>query len=485
MHRSCILALISAIGAATSPLAADSVPPEPVQNANHIFNAIHSSMRQWGSALNHNGMSFFLAEMPQGIKLYHGDGHPEHITGVRWLAFDPEHAFAFARSGPKRPETPPKPSSGSQQVMGGDQDGPAGEDNGGWLHTYTTAKNLRLILIDGMSAGKSKIGTLDLQDRVLFEDEFNGGVLQENVRAEAVCRIAREEWNDRVDGVIRLASGFEVILCNSEQNLEPVHVARVRSSSPRKGDNEKKGGKPTEVLQVMRARYNGIGGERVVLNYDHFVTAYNHSLNLFPDDSTAPRLNHLPFAELKPIRKSLTSLVMAHDVGHRQVNWQAITDMIVQKYSHPLRELASRHHHHHGLFSLVAEVARIWNTFVDQDNRDVDEEMERCATQFIPANAADDSLAHRAVYAVSSRICASFVEVLETKEYDVAVDVLRSLMDYLSWTAWKECHGCHDDEFCQIPIWPQGSWDDFEHPRCQKFESAYQGPDDFWGPVWR
>ncbi|GME41557.1 hypothetical protein BKCO1_320003 [Neofusicoccum parvum] len=46
--------------------------PAPVQNANHVFNAIHSSMRQWGSSLNHNGMSFFLASVPEGTQFYHG-----------------------------------------------------------------------------------------------------------------------------------------------------------------------------------------------------------------------------------------------------------------------------------------------------------------------------------------------------------------------------------------------------------------------------
>ncbi|KAJ4290997.1 hypothetical protein N0V90_010193 [Kalmusia sp. IMI 367209] len=29
-------------------------------------------MRQWGSSLNHNGMSFFMATVPTGTQLYHG-----------------------------------------------------------------------------------------------------------------------------------------------------------------------------------------------------------------------------------------------------------------------------------------------------------------------------------------------------------------------------------------------------------------------------
>lgn len=47
----------------------------------------------------------------------------------------------------------------------------------GWLHTYQTVKELRLVYIDGMSAGKSQIRTLDPQGCILFNDSIpSGGV---------------------------------------------------------------------------------------------------------------------------------------------------------------------------------------------------------------------------------------------------------------------------------------------------------------------
>jgi hypothetical protein len=57
-----------------------TVKPQPLPTSEHttrlnafqIFNAIHSAMRQWGSSLNHNGMSFFLATVPEGQLFYHG-----------------------------------------------------------------------------------------------------------------------------------------------------------------------------------------------------------------------------------------------------------------------------------------------------------------------------------------------------------------------------------------------------------------------------
>ena len=77
-----------------------------VHNANHLFNAIHSSMRQWGSSLNHNGMSFFLATVPAGTQLYHGTSKSESIEGMQWLALEPEYALIFARPNRGRRSTP-------------------------------------------------------------------------------------------------------------------------------------------------------------------------------------------------------------------------------------------------------------------------------------------------------------------------------------------------------------------------------------------
>ncbi|KAK5092246.1 hypothetical protein LTR70_001946 [Exophiala xenobiotica] len=83
--------------AATSALPTSS----PVRNANHIFNAIRGAMRQWDSTWNHNGMSFFLAEVPEGVQFYHGTSQREAVTGMQWLAFEPEHALMFAGRGPR------------------------------------------------------------------------------------------------------------------------------------------------------------------------------------------------------------------------------------------------------------------------------------------------------------------------------------------------------------------------------------------------
>lgn len=88
----------------------------PFEEDAYNSQAIHSSMRQWGSSLNHNGMSLFIATVPQGTQLYHGTSKEERINGTQWLAFEPEHALVFARS-----HRGPPPGKG----------GPPGPENGG------------------------------------------------------------------------------------------------------------------------------------------------------------------------------------------------------------------------------------------------------------------------------------------------------------------------------------------------------------------
>src|SRR3954451_7330658 len=100
-----------AVSAATS----HSWSQEVQHNTNHIFNAIHSSMRQWGSSLNHNGMSFFLATVPAGTRLYHGGSTRDPVIGPEWLAFEAEHALMFAR--PRR-----RPSKGWPPHEGDDKE---------------------------------------------------------------------------------------------------------------------------------------------------------------------------------------------------------------------------------------------------------------------------------------------------------------------------------------------------------------------------
>ncbi|KAL4806392.1 hypothetical protein BDV18DRAFT_160459 [Aspergillus unguis] len=488
-----------------------SFQPE-INHANHIFNALHASMRQFGSSVHHNGMSFFLASVPVGTQLYHGNASPDLLEEIGWMAFEPEHAMGFAR--------PPR----GREVIQREQQPLTSDDEviSGYLHTYRTSRDLNLVYIDGTSAGKSQIGTLDLQDRVLFNDTIDGGVSQEDNRARSVCEISNNEWDGRIDGLVRMGAGFEIVLCSPERNLLPVRVMPVATDGNRN---------PGSLFRAITSRFNGIGGERVKVNYDHFVTAYTYDLDLFPGGSQHPRLQHLSVESLQPVREALTDLI-GH-VNETSVNWQSVADLIVDKYGPVLRDLerGPREHKHrsqkhsteeskpkgkdkfkskskgkdksnekskskdksnskdkpkdeykHKHHSLNRELTTILTPFASTTKP---ESVMLCATQFLDPATPTSPLAHQALYAISHRICSTLVD-LQGQDNKAIQSSIHELMAYLDWTVWKECRGCKGNEFCAVPMWPHGSVDGYERPRCQRYEEAYadESRNGYWGEIW-
>lgn len=213
-------------------------------------------MRQWGSSLNHNGMSVFLATVPEGQLLYHGGDESERAKGLTeqgfdWLAFELEHAQMFGRGrGPPPFFTPPgdkPPGKGegdaspadskagprewdmldahynrrghhpaaldherSQKALGSDDDGEDSDDNNdkpkrpkisnlnrtyrGYFHTYRANRPLNLLYIDGMAAGKTDYGCVDSQDMMLlgWPDDREKLWGGEIDRAEELCDMAKK-----------------------------------------------------------------------------------------------------------------------------------------------------------------------------------------------------------------------------------------------------------------------------------------------------
>ncbi|CAK7211467.1 hypothetical protein SCUCBS95973_001125 [Sporothrix curviconia] len=224
----------SSSSSSSSSRTADTVTQPPLaqseaavrRNAFSIFNAVHSAMRQWGSSLNHNGMSLMLATVPEGQLFYHGGpeaDRPRGIdgTGFDWLAFELEHAQMFARArggGQSHTKVPDDDSDDDedgnawgwditdshydrqsyfwtladaqhdQKKLESDEDddkdsdqpqnprrpvyhyGPrSGPVARGYLHTYRANRPLNLLYIDGMAAGKTGYGCLDSQDLLLLD----------------------------------------------------------------------------------------------------------------------------------------------------------------------------------------------------------------------------------------------------------------------------------------------------------------------------
>ncbi|KAJ5472778.1 hypothetical protein N7530_006779 [Penicillium desertorum] len=409
------------------------------------------------------------------------------------------------------------------------------ETEAGYLHTYSAAKDLRLLYLDGMAAAKTSKGTLDSQDAVLFSGSLDdhpspGG--QENERARLACDMAQNELEGRIDGVLRMEAGFEIILCDFERDLIPVRITQVKQSSeeprgprdnrkhgdrdgPRKEEgNEKQheghgprkendgkrhmpsgpGGPGTlphggpgngpdgsRWMRAITARYNGIGGKRVSLNFNHFVTVFTHDVELFEYNSTLPRLVNLSPEERAAIRAEVVDLVMTHHPAEVCEDWQAITDMIVTRYSKELSYFVSGSID--SIERLQSEIERVLSPFIDYSERDDVAEIEHCATQFLPSTSfGSGGIAARAVYGVAHKICSSLVEAGKGQVLESAIQGIRDLVGYLDWATWKECRGCAADEICVVPIWPMGTVQDYGSPQCKDASSPYdQGGENYWG----
>lgn len=523
-----------------------------IKNAAHIFNAIHSSMRQWGSSLNHNGMSFFPAIIPAGTELYHGRGDNKTIEGMEWLAFEPEHALNFARAIRRRPDGPPRNRPGANPppserlaaerhghegieeelstkwLVGGDvrmllppqtqdlkldrhftsrgtppmQQYPLGDKDkdpekpgprlppyeivSGYLHTFAMKHDLNVIYVDGMSAGKSTKGTLDSQDYILQmhdDHEEPKSPFGDFARARYMCDMATNEWHGRVDGFIRMEHGFELILCDFKKSAEILELKRSYDA-----DRLYRHHFQYEFLKAITARYQGIGGNRVELDYDGMVTAFAHSVDLFNYSSRGdagsdqlPRLESLPFSDRAAILDELTQTVLfgsdpdsSMSVSQKQTktNWQAVADMIITRYSDFLYHLAFDHSLSNKS-DIDSHIGLILRPFIDSDNRNLTIEVDRCMTHFLPPIYSNTTAA-KAVRHVSNMICTTLFTILELlpsssspNSFDHARQVLQDLVHHLKWTTWKECRpGCTYDQICFTAIWPYGDTIDHETPSC-------------------
>lgn len=569
------------LGLAVSTATAHA-PELQTQNANHIFNAIHSSMRQWGSSLNHNGMSYFLATVPEGTQLYHGTSIPDRINGTEWLAFEPEHASVFARPrrGPPPGDRGPQHHRGDEegwhppQVLdeqssdrlshdgrpphyGSPQDidaseawnprnGPkqglrrrqldededeeerplthtAGqrerhqelvdqthkerpsvnvwikgekvqpdEEAHGYLHTYRPKRDLRLLYIDGQSGAKSSKGTLDSQDLVLLHDtpppsegdhhhgppppppfttqdepkkRRPGGPMNEAFRAEHLCARAEKEWGGRIDGFLRMELGFEIILCNFERDLDVARITQVKET-PREGPPGAGGRDDRErfsYYQAVASRFDGIGAERVQLNYDDFVTLFAFDETLYFESATnLPRVRNETDL-IRPVQKAIWEMVWRdHKPSSASVNYQSLTDMVISRYADRIELLASGDLP--SLSTLQAEIDRALRPFIDYGARDRNAEIRRCATQYFPK--LPSNLAGTSILNVTTTLCSALTKASEQKLYTDALRTVRELKSWLGWTTWKRCRGCGYDEVCFVPIWPMGGEKEMETPKC-------------------
>ncbi|KAF7196630.1 hypothetical protein HII31_02000 [Pseudocercospora fuligena] len=505
---SSLLALSSAILAASA-----NQQVRKLENANYVFNAIHSSMRQWDSSLSpgHNGMSFFMATVPKGQQLYHGTNSAERINETEWLAFEPEHALQFARSRrgpppgrggppghddegwhppqkvddeypswhhepPKHdlkarhiPDDRPLTHTAAQRARADakayqeplhDHESTPEEDPSGYLHTYRAKHDLRLLYIDGQSAAKSDLGTLDSQDIVLLHESpppkedkpkharakiFGppkgekkrgpGGPMNESYRAVKLCEMAQNQWQGKVDGFLRMELGFEIILCSFEDDLEVERITRTQNRGGGGGFGPGRGDDISSLnyYQAVASRYDGIGGDRVRVDYEKFVTLFTYPQAHYFNDRGLPRAVDESKA-LAPVMNAITDMIV-NDNTEPTTNWQAVADLVVSRYSDRIERLTSGSITSLSDFQKLLEAAL--RPFIDYSELNATLETFRCATQYLPELQRPQTTASHAILSVTSTLCSRFLLASEQEKLDDAVSMIQELKDWLGWSTWK------------------------------------------------
>lgn len=473
-------------------------------------------------------MSFFLATVPAETQLYHGTPYIDPVRGLEWLAFEPEHALLFAHpTGPqpadaehnlpkeiellheerfiavedgkgkyshftatqlrqrhnvKDGQTQTHKIDRSWEQRDHKQQLPLGYahprplDKVGYLHTYAPIHDLHLLYIDGLSAGKTSNGTLDTQDMLILSLTTGpGGPMGgEHKRARGMCELASTLWENKIDGIIRMESGFEIILCDFEKHVIRTDVIGIDPRQNR-GKPGHFGGWP--YLQAVASRYHGIGGGRVVLDYEHFVSvfAYPEIEGLFDNDVQSdlvmPRLQNVKVSDRLRVRSDVTEMILQKDwnTGKRQRNWQEVADMVVARYSEPIHYLRTDKRIRMDTREWEDYLMKLFKPFIDLEHRNTTQEVARCTAQLVPVHH-NPSLAYDAIYTVTEQICFTLLTAMPATPQ--SLERIDKLYEYLQWTTWKECGPCPDEQVCYIPIWPMGEFEDHARPQCRSEESA-------------
>lgn len=510
----CCLAVAS-FSSATSVPTTDDRPFGPSEaaarrNAYAIFNAVHSALRQWGSSLNHNGLSVFLATIPEGVILHHGTNTALPPPGPEWLAFEIEHAELFARGQMNmtcgKPQACQSRIDQQQQPVVSDLHrshhpaiSPAANVTAtpphGYLHLYRTTAPLRLLYLDGMSAADTTMGTLDLQDFVLRGDRAADPPADERARAAELCGLARA-WG--LHGLVRAECGFEVIKCAPFLERMELLAANRRPDDDGGGDGSgsdsgTEGRDQVYFLEFVRAlaqRYHGIGGGRARVDYSSMVSAFFYEVNLTnpdPQRAALPRLVGLSDGELRGIRRRVEEVVRNRRGGDKEiVDWQGVTDMVVARYADRLKYMAWQVE---SLQYMQGEVNALLNTHIDYGAHDegFDGAIGRCTryyTASVVPRTQEDGLVLVAIETVMLGICSALFRVRELVVEDGSANdeslvhaksILRELMEQLKWTRWKECSGCGYDEVCFLPMAPFGDKDSYERPNCRNATTITKG----------
>lgn len=254
-----------------------------------------------------------------------------------------------------------------------------------------------------------------------------------------------------------------------------------------------------EFLRGISERYDGIGSSRTKLDYASMVSAYFFPVNLTNPDSSRPdlpRLTNLSSGELAEIKRVVGEVVKQR-IGEssRHIDWQDVSDIIVSRYSDRIEYMLKPET---STKSVLETIDFILDTFIDYSGNESDigdsAAIGRCANLYLGAIrhvTEADKLIHAAFRTITGEICSTLFKIrgvgLKNPDHEeltraTATASLSTLKSYLSWARFKKCTGCGVDQICLIPMWPMGTTDDYENPKCSTGSDQGKGKS-YWGHV--
>lgn len=157
-------------------------------------------------------------------------------------------------------------------------------------------------------------------------------------------------------------------------------------------------------------------------------------MDLFPNNTRFPQLSHVPPEELIFIQHAIDSMILNNEPSRGAFNWQAVTDVVIDRYSSQLRSFAEGNFE--SLETLREKLETFLEPFIDyQDYQNSYAIIDSCQRQLIPRSAPDSGLASEAVRCILHRICTTFTSTLLDSQMDLetAVEGFAELVSYLSW----------------------------------------------------
>ncbi|CAE6456757.1 unnamed protein product [Rhizoctonia solani] len=169
-------------------------PPADDSYDNQIFFRLATLLQHWPNTRYPSGASIVPGTVPVGTTLYHGRSSAELPSRPDWLAFDPEHSIIFARGSESR------------------------------LFTFVATRPLYILYFDGSSAAKLASGAADTQNLLAWGRTGNQTFSEERALIDDLCKWGKPFG---IDGYVRMELSFEIMYCDFYQGLEVVSSLHI------------------------------------------------------------------------------------------------------------------------------------------------------------------------------------------------------------------------------------------------------------------